>query len=188
MFLKVKRAAGKQYFAVCVSERRDKKIVTKTICSLGDADKALPTLQMDYPQFLNRFYSIVGTKRSVGTKKLEYLNAYVRDYCIDFSFYDDFVKIFNGLAAQKHTHTPFMLFYPKGTRNRYYHVFQIKSLTDGIYRDLGFIAYYGNGNFDSCDDSKAVYQQAIDLLSKHTKEIDEVLSFVASPTPVDLMG
>lgn len=63
MFLKVKRTAGKQYFALCESVRRDNKIVTKTIRSLGNVDKAYSILKVDYPQFLNRFNEIVGTKK-----------------------------------------------------------------------------------------------------------------------------
>lgn len=63
MFLKVKRVADKQYFALCESVRRDKKIKTKTILSLGNADKALSTLRSYYPEFLDRYYEIVGTKK-----------------------------------------------------------------------------------------------------------------------------
>ena len=63
MFLKVKRAAGKQYFALCDSVRRDNKITTKTIRSLGNADKAYLILGAEYPQFLDRFNEIVGTKK-----------------------------------------------------------------------------------------------------------------------------
>lgn len=63
LFLKVKRTAGKQYFALCESVRRDNKVVTKSIRSLGNADKALLILKAEYPQFLDRFNEIVGTKK-----------------------------------------------------------------------------------------------------------------------------
>ncbi|MBG9689950.1 hypothetical protein ABD91_03325 [Lysinibacillus sphaericus] len=75
MFLKQKKASGKLYFALCESVRKDGKVVTKTIKSLGSVSKAEKILKdnADYNVYLGKFYEIVGTKKcrdkNVGTKK-----------------------------------------------------------------------------------------------------------------------
>lgn len=79
MFLKVKRTTGKQYFALCESVRRDNKIVTKNIRSLGNADKAHLILKAEYPQFLDRFNEIVGTKKCRDNNDLDIIKNIVCD-------------------------------------------------------------------------------------------------------------
>lgn len=75
LFLKQKKAAGKLYFSLCESVRQDGKVVTKTVKSLGNVDKAEKILRdnEDFKIYLDRFNEIVGTKKcrdkSVGTKK-----------------------------------------------------------------------------------------------------------------------
>jgi len=75
MFLKQKNASGKLYFALCESVRKEGKVVTKTIKSLGSVSKAEKILKdnADYNVYLDKFYEIVGTKKcrdkNVGTKK-----------------------------------------------------------------------------------------------------------------------
>lgn len=97
MFLKVKRTSGKQYFAICESERRGNKIVTRNIRSLGNAEKAFSILQSDYPEFLDRYYEFVGTKKCRGNiyyglyKDNEFLCVYYSGLYYGLPFrYDSF--------------------------------------------------------------------------------------------------
>ena len=185
MFLKVKRAAGKQYFAICVSERRDKKVVTKTICSLGDAEKALPVLRKEYPQFIDRFHDVVGTKietRFVGTKRVrEYgLNQYLCDYCVDFSFYDDLVKIFVPLATQKNSHRVFALSY--GIRNLFgrdclsIEIMAVRTYAP-VYVEIGTICIFEGREIDACmsREEEPFFQEAFKLVEQNIEEIEDVL-------------
>lgn len=104
-------------------------------------------------------------------------NHFLKDHCINFSFNEELAMLFEGIAEQKYSHTPFILTYDFSNKEYKRILFKIQSHCKLAkqYKDVAWLAYWGNEVIDyACGiGEKEAYDAAIKVIEENVVEINQ---------------